>query len=113
HVTWIAYQGHVYRVAGISPPRAFETYRETFARTAASFRPLRRDERERMTEVRLRARPARTGEGVAAFVTRTGGTWKPDQTAVANGSDAGATLQDGFVMKVPIRQRYNDRQSPR
>src|SRR5262249_30141368 len=105
HVMWIAYQGHVYRVAGISPLRAVEIYRETFACTAASFRLLRRDERERMTEVRLRARLARTGEGVAAFVMRIGGTWKPDQTAVANGIDAGATLQDGFVMKVLIRQR--------
>jgi predicted Zn-dependent protease len=113
HLTWIAYQGHVYRVAGISTPRAFETYRETFARSAASFRPLRRDERERMTEVRLRPRPARAGESVAAFVTRTSGTWKADQTAVANGIEAGAVLQDGFVMKVPIRQRYTDRQSPK
>jgi len=113
HLTWIAYQGHVYRVAGISTPRAFETYRETFARSAASFRPLRRDERERMTEARLRPRPARAGEDVAAFVTRTGGTWKADQTAVANGIEAGAALQDGFVMKVPIRRRYTDRQSPK
>jgi predicted Zn-dependent protease len=96
HLTWIAYQGHVYRVAGISARRAFETYREAFARTAASFRPLRRDERERMTEIRLRPRPARAGESVAAFVTRTGGTWKPDQTAVANGIAASATLDDGF-----------------
>jgi len=113
HLTWIAYRGHVYRVAGISPPRAFETYRETFARTAASFRPLRSEERERMTDVRLRPRPARGGEGVAAFVTRTGGTWKADQTAVANGIEAGSTLQDGFMMKVPIRQRYSDRPLPK
>jgi predicted Zn-dependent protease len=113
HLTWIAYQGHVYRVAGISARRAFETYREAFARTAASFRPLRRDERERMTEVRLHPRPARAGESVAAFVTRTGGTWKPDQTAVANGIAANATLDDGFAMKVPIRQRYTERQPPK
>jgi predicted Zn-dependent protease len=109
HVTWIAYQGHVYRVAGISPPRAFETYRETFARTAASFRPLRREERERMTEVRLRPRPARAGESIAAFVTRTGGIWKADQTAVANGIAADAGLEAGFAMKVPIRQRMTVR----
>jgi predicted Zn-dependent protease len=99
----------VYRVAGISPPRAFETYRETFARTAASFRPLRREERERMTEVRLRPRPARAGESIAAFVTRTGGIWKADQTAVANGIAADAGLEAGFAMKVPIRQRMTVR----
>jgi predicted Zn-dependent protease len=113
HLTWIAYQGHVFRVTGISPPRAFETYREAFARTAASFRPLRRDERERMTEVRLRPRPARAGESVAAFVSRIGGTWKVDQTAVANGIAANATLDDGFAMKVPIRQRYTEGPAPK
>jgi hypothetical protein len=44
-------------------------------------------------------------------VARTGGTWKADQTAVANGIEAGAALQGGFAMKVPIRQRYTERQA--
>ena len=108
HLTWIAYQGHVCRVAGISARRAFETYREAFARTAASFRPLRRDERERMAKLRLRPRPARAGESVAAFVARTGGTWKPDQTAVANGIAASATLDDGFAAGPEVRARRLD-----
>jgi predicted Zn-dependent protease len=112
HLTWIAYQNHVYRVTGISAIRAFETYREAFARTASSFRPLRRDERERMTEVRLRPRPARGGESLAALVTRTGGTWKPEQTAVANGITVDAKLDEGFPVKVSIRQRYAGVQPP-
>src|SRR4030095_3562057 len=49
HLTWIAYGGTVYRVAGISAIKIFETYREAFARTASSFRPLRQDEREKIT----------------------------------------------------------------
>jgi predicted Zn-dependent protease len=109
HLTWIAYQSHVYRVAGIATPRAFETYRETFARTASSFRPLRRDEREAITEVRLRPRPARAGESLADLVTRLGGVWKVEQTAVANGVAVDAKLADGFPVKVPIRQRYTER----
>jgi predicted Zn-dependent protease len=64
------------------------------------------DERERMTEVRLRPRPARAGESLAALVTRTGGTWKPEQTAVANGIAVDAKLEEAFPVKVPIRQRY-------
>src|SRR4029450_4624798 len=99
--------------ARVAPPRALEPYREAFARTAGSFPPLRPDERERMTEVRLRPRPARAGESVAAFVSRTGGPWKVDQTAVANGIAANATLDDGFAMKVPIRQRYTEGQAPK
>ena len=108
HLTWIAYRNQVFRVSGIAAIRTFETYREAFARTASSFRPLRRDERERMTELRLRPRPARAGESLAALVTRTGGTWKPEQTAVANGIAVDAKLDEGFAVKVPIRQRHTE-----
>ena len=106
HLTWIAHQHRVFRVAGVAAIRDFESYRETFVRTAASFRPLRRDERERIVEVRLRAYPVRSGESLAAFINRTGGVWKVEQTAVANGIADDATPEDGFLVKVPIRQRY-------
>jgi predicted Zn-dependent protease len=109
HLTWIAYQNHVFRVAGVSPLRAFETYREVFARAAASFRPLRRDERARITEVRLRPRPARGGESLGELVSRTGGVWKVERTAVANGITIDAKPAAGFAVKVPIRQRYTER----
>jgi predicted Zn-dependent protease len=112
HLTWIAYQNEVYRVTGIAAIRAFETYREAFARTAASFRPLRRDERDRMTEMRLRPRAARGGEGLAALVTRTGGAWNLEQTAIANAITVDAKLEEGFPVKVPIRQRYAGVQPP-
>jgi len=106
HLTWIAYRGRVFRVAGVSAIRSFETYRETFARTASSFRPLRQDERDRITEARLRARPARAGESLTELVKRAGGVWKVDRTAVANGVAADAKLADGFPVKVPISQRH-------
>lgn len=109
HLTWIAYQNHVFRVAGVSPHQAFETHRETFARAASSFRPLRRDERDRITEVRLRARPARAAESLADLIRRTGGVWKVEQTAVANGIAVDAKPAEGFTVKVPIRQRYTER----
>ena len=109
HLTWIAYQHHVFRVTGLAGIRDFESYRETFARTASSFRPLGRDERERITEVRLRALPLRADESLVAFVARTGGVWKVDQTAVANGVTVDAKLEEGFAVKVPIRQRYAGR----
>ncbi len=76
HLTWIAHQHRVFRVTGVAAIRDFESYRETFVRTASSFRGLRPDERERIVEVRLRAYPVRSGEGLAAFINRTGGVWK-------------------------------------
>ena len=109
HLTWIAYQNHVFRVAGVSSIRAFETYREIFARTASSFRPLRPVERDRIMEARLRPRPLHTGENLTELVTRTGGIWKVEQTAVANGVTVDARLPEGFAVKVPIRQRYTPR----
>ena len=110
HLTWIAHEHHVFRVAGVAGIRDFESYRETFERTASSFRPLRRDERERVMEARLRSRPLRADESLAAFVARTGSVWKVEQTAVANGVTVDAKLEDGFAVKVPIRQRYAERQ---
>jgi predicted Zn-dependent protease len=110
HLTWIAHQHHVFRVTGVAGIRDFESHRETFARTASSFRALRADERERIMETRLRSRPLRAGETLAAFVARTGGVWNVDQTAVANGVAVDAKLEEGFATKVPIRQRYPGRQ---
>ena len=110
HLTWIAHQHHVFRVTGVAGIRDFESHRETFARTASSFRALRADERERIMETRLRSRPLRAGETLTAFVARTGGVWNVDQTAVANGVAVDAKLEEGFATKVPIRQRYPGRQ---
>jgi hypothetical protein len=104
HLTWIAHQHRVFRVTGVAAIRDFESYRETFVRTASSFRGLRSDERE----VRLRAYPVRSGEGLAAFINRTGGVWKVERAAVANGIADDATPEAGVLVKVPIPQRYTD-----
>ena len=61
-------------------------------------------------EARLRSHPLRSGESLAAFVSRTGGVWKVEQTAVANGIAVDAKLEAGFPVKVPVRQRYAGRQ---
>jgi predicted Zn-dependent protease len=108
-LTWIAYQHRIFRVTGGAGIRDFDNYREAFARTTSSFRPLSRDARERITEVRLRARPLRADESLATFIARTGGVWKVEQTAVANGVAIDAKLDEGFPVKVPIRQRYEGR----
>jgi len=110
HLTWIAHQHLVFRVAGLAGIRDFESYRETFARAASSFRPLRGDERDRIVETLLRSRPLHAGESLAAFIARTGGAWKVEQTAVANGVTVDAKLEEGFAVKVPLRQRYAGRQ---
>jgi hypothetical protein len=49
---------------------------------------------------------ARSGEGLAAFINRTGGVWKVERAAVANGIADDATPEAGVLVKVPIPQRY-------
>jgi hypothetical protein len=65
--------------------------------------------RDSVTVWARRARPARARESLVQLISRTWGIWKVEQAAVANGLDAGATLEEGFAVKVPIRQRYTER----
>lgn len=106
HLTWIAYRAQVYEVTGMSGTSRADAYRPTFEAVAASFQPLSATERAGITETRLRARPARAGEGIAAFVARTGSTWSPAETAIANALESGATLAGGQAVKVSLAQPF-------
>jgi predicted Zn-dependent protease len=48
--TWIAHRTRVFRVTGVTGDRDWERYADVFARTAATFRPLRSEERQRIVE---------------------------------------------------------------
>jgi predicted Zn-dependent protease len=105
-LTWIAHGERVYRIASVSPASEFARHRDTFLSVAGSFRPLRAEDRARIREDRLRLRPGRKGESLEAFLERTGGTWSPEQTAIANGLVDDVRLGRGQLLKVPISQRY-------
>ncbi len=105
-LSWIAHGEHVYRIASVSPESEFARRRDSFREVATSFRPLRSEDRARIREDRLRVRAARGGESLASFVERTGGTWSPEETAIANGLEADARLGQAQLLKVPISQRY-------
>lgn len=105
-LTWIAHRGHIFRVTGMTRISDWERYGPGFERTAASFRPLRQADRERVVESRLRIRRAASGETVAQVLARGGGTWNAARIAVANGTTVDATLEAGWPVKVPVTQRY-------
>jgi predicted Zn-dependent protease len=105
-LTWIAHRERVYRIASVSPASEFSRHRDTFRDVAQSFRPLRAADRAKILEDRLRVRQGRKGESLEAFVERTGGTWSPEETAIANGLGDDARLDGGQLLKVPISQRY-------
>jgi predicted Zn-dependent protease len=107
--TWIAHRQRVFRVTGVCRERDWERYGGVFTRTAATFRPVRPDDRQRIVEDRLRIRPARHGETLAQVIARGGTTWSLAQAAIVNGIAADATLEPGWLVKVAVTQPYRPR----
>ena len=88
-LTWIAYGGMVYQIAGIAETRTFEAVRPVFQTVVQSFRPLSPDERNSSNrEKRIRLVKAQAGETVEALTARSHSAWKASQVTVANGLKA-------------------------
>jgi predicted Zn-dependent protease len=111
-LTWIAHRKRIFRVTGVSKAAEWERYRGEFERTAASFRPLRAEDQARITESRLRIRPARAGEKIAQVLARGGGTWSPPQAAVANGVATEQPLERDWPVKIAVSERYRSSGNP-
>ena len=107
HLTWIAHDEHVYRIAGVSRAGDFERFRQAFAQSADSFRPLGDADRRRVTVVRLRTATAREGESLTAVIRRAGAVWSAEQTAISNGIAVNSLLEPGWPVKVPVRETYH------
>jgi predicted Zn-dependent protease len=105
-LTWIAHRKRIFRVTGVSKPAEWERYRSEFERSAASFRPLRAEDRTRITESRLRIRPAGAGEKIGQVLARGGATWNAAQAAVANGITTEQSLERDWPVKVAVSERY-------
>jgi predicted Zn-dependent protease len=110
-LTWIAYGGMVYQLAGIAETRSFESVRPLFQSTVQSFRPLTPDERNGIREKRIRLVKAQGGETVGALAARSGSAWKASQVAVANSLKETDTLQQGQVIKITIEEPYTGKQA--
>ena len=105
-LTWIAHRSRIFRVTGVCGGADWERYRPEFERTAASIRPLRSDEKERIVQGRLRIRAARAGESIAELLARGGATWTPAQAALVNGVAPERRLDRDWPVKVAISERY-------
>lgn len=105
-LTWIAQRGNIFLLAGMVPGGYSDAHRATIGETVESFRPITGEERSRIRELRLRLHEARGGESLEAFGRRVGNAWSPEQTAVANGIAPGASLAEGQLLKVAIREPY-------
>ena len=105
-LTWIAYGGMIYQIAGIAETRAYESVRPVFQTVVESFRPLAPDERKGIREKRLRLVKAQAGETVEALTARSGSAWKASQVIVANGLKGPEALQAGQLIKIAVEEPY-------
>jgi len=105
-LTWIAYGGMIYQIAGIAETRAYESVRPVFQTVVESFRPLSPEERKGIREKRLRLVKAQAGETVEALTARSGSAWKASQVIVANGFKGPEALQEGQLIKIAVEEPY-------
>jgi len=109
-LTWIAYGGMIYQIAGLAETKNFDAVRLVFQSVVQSFRPLSADERNSIREKRLRLVKAHAGETVEALTTRSGSAWKAGQVTVANGLQPTDVLQEGQLIKITIEEPYAGKQ---
>jgi len=110
-LTWIAYGGLIYRVAGVAPDGPFRRYRGLFRNVARSFRPLDQAERASVRATRMRVVAARERETLSDLSARSGNAWDINQTAVANAFFVDSVLEPGQLVKVAIEEPYRPKQS--
>ena len=105
-ISWVAFEGTVYRLTGLAAAGRFDAYQPLFRRAAGSFRPIAQSERDSIQATRLRVVRARAGETLARLSARTGSTWTPREIAVANGLAENAALAAGQLVKVALPEPY-------
>jgi predicted Zn-dependent protease len=105
-VTWIAFQGRIYRLSGMASKIGFGKYQGSFRSFARSFREIGPDELASIEEVRLRLAAAREGETLLEFNARVGNEWDVNTTAVMNHIGPGRKLFEGQLLKIARREPY-------
>lgn len=108
-LTWIPYDGRIYRLTGLASGSSYRPYQGAFALVARSLRSLSPQDLRGIQEQRLRIVAARAGETLDQLVARTRSSWKPLEVAVANALAPDVRLQAGQLLKVSISEPYQSR----
>lgn len=111
-ITWVAYQGRIFRLVTGMEPGAMRKYQGIFRKFAHSFRPLTPDDEREISELRLRTVRALPGESLADLSVRSGNEWDPVYTAVVNALLVGEPPPPGFRVKVAVRESYLEPTTP-
>ncbi len=105
-VTWIAYDGLVYRFTAVAPAGTGRGYIGRAQNAARSFRPLTPEECKSIEETRLRVVKARKGEGLAGLSERTGNVWSVPRTGIMNDHVSSAPLANDQLIKIARTEPY-------
>ena len=104
--TWIAHNGLVFQVTGLSPIDSFAAYQGVFMEAASSFRTLSQEDWPKIKETRLSIVKARDGETLEELGKRANSEWSPAESAVINGLPQKGRLKEGQLIKVAILHPY-------
>ena len=87
----------------------YRAQRTALDRAAQSFRAITSSERASIQEQVLAVVTARAGETLVQLGRRTGNTWSPQETAVANGVPLDVRFSGGFAVKIAKERPYRSR----
>jgi predicted Zn-dependent protease len=105
-MTFIAYEGLIYRIAAIAAKGALGRFEGRTRATVRSFRPLQEEEKELFKISRLRVVRAKMGENLAALGNRTENSLDLGTTAVLNDIFIDARLKEGQLIKIGRSEPY-------
>jgi predicted Zn-dependent protease len=105
-LTWVKLGNDVYLISGIVDGDYKDSHRRLFDGVAGSFRALTPEERASIHRSELGVRQIEAGETLEDFGRRTGNTWDPVETAIANGLAEGARPGPGQALKIAVEKPY-------
>jgi predicted Zn-dependent protease len=106
-MTWIAFEGTVYRIACAGLTSRWPQLQASFERTSGSFRRLSNTDRGRIREERLELEVALPGERIRDVVARGRSVWSADRAAIANQLDGPDSVPaSGSPMKIAVTRPY-------
>jgi predicted Zn-dependent protease len=106
-LTFIPYNGLMYRVVGVAPARNAQEVLPHAQTTARTFRPLSEEERSSIQVLRLRLVQAQGGESLAELGKRAGNAWDPTRTSVLNQVPASVRFEGGEWVKIVREEPYS------
>ncbi len=101
---WVSHDGRVYQLIGLCKDQGTQEIESSLM----SFRPLRLEERESITVLRIRKAEALPGETLHQLSQRTANRWTDRVTSIANRVEENHRFAGGEILKIVKEEPYWD-----